>query len=167
MVTKAQKKEYYRNYKREKIKKGGCRECGRPRTIGNKQYCEEHYMKVISHMIYSNSSKWRHIQSVFHAQGCKCALTGVTLFLGTNASFDYRNDRWVVKKKKNQVNYKLAQAANRMRDAGPDLHKALASVIPLAQAWFNHLEATSGIDFEVAYTIMEANKVLLKAKKED
>lgn len=78
-------KANYNKWKEE----GMCCQCGKE-TVGNKNYCEKHYLQKISHTRLGTSKFWQELKLLIEKQNYKCALTGDAISFEDNIELDHK-----------------------------------------------------------------------------
>jgi 5-methylcytosine-specific restriction endonuclease McrA len=66
-----------------------CCQCGKE-TVGNKNYCEKHYLQKISHTRLGTSKFWQELKLLIERQNYKCALTGDAISFEDNIELDHK-----------------------------------------------------------------------------
>jgi len=77
-------KANYNKWKEE----GMCCQCGKE-TVGNKNYCEKHYLMKVSHSRLGTQSYWKELKLLLEKQNFKCALTGDDISFEMNIELDH------------------------------------------------------------------------------
>ncbi len=65
-----------------------CCECGKA-VLGNKNYCEKHYLMKISHSRLGTSKYWKDLKLLMEQQQYKCALTGDNISFEQDIELDH------------------------------------------------------------------------------
>ena len=90
--NKPSKKEYneYRNkWREERFEKGLCKVCKEPR-LKNQKTCYKHYLMDLARKHLGSTKFWKELDTLFQQQEGKCAISGLPIAIGENASIDHK-----------------------------------------------------------------------------
>jgi len=76
------------NYNKWK-EEGMCCQCGKE-TVGDKNYCEKHYLMKISYTRLGSQSYWKELKLLIEKQNFKCALTGDEISFEMDIELDHK-----------------------------------------------------------------------------
>ena len=89
--SEQEKKEYnnYRNdWRKQQFQKGLCRVCKEPH-LPNQKTCYKHYLSDMARKHLGSTKYWEDLDELFKKQDGKCAISGIPLQIGVNASIDH------------------------------------------------------------------------------
>ena len=89
--SEQEKKEYnnYRNdWRKQQFQKGLCKVCNEPH-LPNQKTCYKHYLSEMARNHLGSTKYWKDLDELFKKQDGKCAISGIPLQIGVNASIDH------------------------------------------------------------------------------
>lgn len=89
--SEQEKKEYnnYRNdWRKQQFQKGLCKVCKEPH-LPNQKTCYKHYLSDMARKHLGSTKYWEDLDELFKKQDGKCAISGIPLQIGVNASIDH------------------------------------------------------------------------------
>lgn len=89
--TEQEKKKYnkYRNeWRKLQSEKGLCKVCKQPH-LPNQKTCYKHYLADLSRKHLGSTKYWEKLDELFLKQNGKCAISGLPIQIGVNASIDH------------------------------------------------------------------------------
>ena len=89
--SEQEKKEYnnYRNdWRKQQFQKGLCKVCNEPH-LPNQKTCYKHYLSEMARNHLGSTKYWEDLDELFKKQDGKCAISGIPLQIGVNASIDH------------------------------------------------------------------------------
>lgn len=90
--TKQEKQEYneYRNeWRKKQSEKGLCKVCKQPH-LPNKKTCYKHYLADLARKHLGSTKHWKDLDELYLKQDGKCAISGLPIKIGVNASIDHK-----------------------------------------------------------------------------
>lgn len=86
-----EKKEYnqYRNeWRNSRFEKGLCKVC-KEQHLPNQKTCYKHYLADLAHIHLGSTKYWKDLDLLYTKQNGKCAISGLPITIGKNASIDH------------------------------------------------------------------------------
>ncbi|MDE5583269.1 MAG: hypothetical protein K2J08_06170 [Ruminococcus sp.] len=80
--------EYRNNWRKQQFQKGLCKVCKEPH-LPNAKTCKKHFLADLASSHLGSTKYWHKLEELFDTQNGMCAISGLTIKLGVNASIDH------------------------------------------------------------------------------